>query len=129
MDERNDKEKQMTDKTIEEASNRHGLILVLQAQEARRDDCTVLVNRLHLKSTEKDVFRFFSNATIGRIRDIKIIRDQRTGKAKGAAYVEFESQESVLLAAAMSDQPILGKYFSRLILNSFLGNIFRFSLF
>jgi RNA recognition motif-containing protein len=56
------------------------------------------------------VFGFFANADIGRIKDIKVIRDPRTIKSKGAAYVEFENHESVLLAVALSDQPILGKF-------------------
>ena len=48
-------------------------------------------------------------ANIGKVVDIKVIRDPRTGRSKGAAYVEFESQESVLLAVAMSGQQVLGK--------------------
>ena len=58
--------------------------------EAQRDDCTVLVYRLNLNSTEKDVFNFFARAGIGRVIDIKIIRDARSGKSKGVTYVEFE---------------------------------------
>ncbi len=49
-------------------------------------------------------------AAIGKIADIKVIRDPRTGRSKGAAYVEFASQESVLLAVAMSGQQVMGKY-------------------
>lgn len=64
---------------------------------------------MNFNATEKDVFNFFVRAGIGRLIDIKIIRDPRTGKSKGVAYVEFESQESVLLAVALSGQPIRGK--------------------
>ncbi len=64
---------------------------------------------MNFNATEKDVFNFFARAGIGRVIDIKIIRDPRTGKSKGVAYSEFESQESVLLAVALSGQPIRGK--------------------
>jgi RNA-binding protein 39 len=80
-----------------------------QANEAQRDDCTLLVYRLHLNAKERDLFNFFTVANIGKVVDIKVIRDPRTGRSKGAAYVEFESQESVLLAVAMSGQQVLGK--------------------
>jgi len=42
-----------------------------------------------LKAKEKDIWNFFSKAECGKIRDIRIIRDQRSGKSKGVAYVEF----------------------------------------
>ena len=54
-----------------------------QAEEAQRDDCTVLVTRIHLQADEKEVYSFFTKAGVGKIRDIRIIRDQRAGKSKG----------------------------------------------
>ena len=76
------KDQKLIDKQIDEASNLFNYI-GRQAIEAQRDDCTVLALRLHLKCKEKDVFNFFAKANIGRIIDIKIIRDQRSGKSKG----------------------------------------------
>ena len=70
----------------------------------------MLVYRLHLNAKERDLFNFFAKENIGRIIDIKIVRDPRTRYSKGVAYVEFESQESVLLACALSGQSICGKY-------------------
>jgi RNA recognition motif-containing protein len=60
--------------------------------------------------------------------DIKLIRDPRTGKSKGVAYVEFESQESVLLAVALSGQSISGKYYLGVlnIKNDIILDLFRF---
>jgi RNA-binding protein 39 len=87
------------------------MVLGRQALEAQRDDCTILVYRLHLDAREKDIFKFFAEANIGRIIDIKVIRDPRTCKPKGVAYVEFETQESVVLASALSGHQIYGKYF------------------
>ena len=81
-----------------------------QAVEAQRDDCTILIYRLHLDAREKDLFNFFMAAGIGKVVDIKVIRDPRTNRSKGAAYVEFASQDSVMLAVAMSGQQIMGKY-------------------
>jgi RNA-binding protein 39 len=62
------------------------------------------------------LFNFFMSASIGKVVDIKVIRDPRTGRSKGAAYVEFESQESVMLAVAMSGQQVMGKFISRFYL-------------
>lgn len=85
------------------------MFLEKQAIEAKRDDCTLLVYRLHLNAKERDLFNFFTSACIGKVVDIKVIRDPKTGRSKGAAYVEFESNESVQLAVAMSGQQVLGK--------------------
>jgi len=46
-----------------------------QAEEAKRDDCTVLVTRIHLQADEKEIYQFFTKAGVGKIRDIRIIRD------------------------------------------------------
>lgn len=56
-------------------------------QEAKRQDHTILVYCLPLKAKEKDIWNFFSNANSGKIRDIRIIRDARSGRSKGVAYV------------------------------------------
>jgi RNA-binding protein 23/39 len=58
-------------------------ILGKQAEEAQRDDCTVLVQRLHLDCDERVVYNFFSKANVGKVRDVRIIRDQRSGRSKG----------------------------------------------
>jgi RNA-binding protein 39 len=83
-----------------------------QAEEAQRDDCTVLVVRLHIKATEYDVYKFFSTAGVGKVRDVKIIRDTRTGKSKGVAYVEFYTPDSVLKSMTLSGQMINGQAIS-----------------
>jgi len=62
-------------KTIEEAKR--------QAEEAQRDDCTVLVSRIHMQADEKEIYMFFTKAGVGKIRDVRLIRDQRSGKSKG----------------------------------------------
>jgi len=54
-----------------------------QAEEAQRDDCTILVSQIHLQANERDVYNFFVQAGAGKIRDVRLIRDQRSGKSKG----------------------------------------------
>ena len=54
-----------------------------QAEEAQRDDCTVLVSRIHLRADEKDIYQFLTAAGVGKIRDVRLIRDQRSGRSKG----------------------------------------------
>ncbi|OMJ87794.1 hypothetical protein SteCoe_10443 [Stentor coeruleus] len=83
-----------------------------QAEEAQRDDCTVLVVKLHIKADEYDVYRFFSTAGVGKVRDVKVIRDTKTGKSKGVAYVEFYTPDSVLKSMTLSGQMINGQVIS-----------------
>jgi len=78
-------------------------------EDAKRDELTVLIMNLSLKATEKDVWRFLTD-NCGKVRDIQIVRDARSNKSKGVAYVEFYEQESVLRAFNISGQAyILGQ--------------------
>lgn len=81
---------------------------IKEAEEAKRDDLTILVLQLPLKVSEIDVYQFFSDNSCGKIRDIRIIKDPKNGKSKGVAYVEFYSEESKFKALAQSGKPILG---------------------
>ena len=81
-----------------------------EREEAIRDDLTVLVQRIHPHADDFEIFEFFSQA--GRVRDIRLIRDQRSGKSKGVGYVEFYDLESVMKALALNGiafkgQPLL----------------------
>jgi len=60
---------------------------------------------LHHKADERDVYEFFSGNS-GKVRDVQIIRDARTGRSKGVAYVEFYLQDATLKALALSGQPV-----------------------
>lgn len=71
-----------------------------------RDDLTVLVMNLDLDAQEFDVYEFFTTYA-GNVRDIRIIRDNRTGRSKGVCYVEFYSVESVLKALKLNGQKIM----------------------
>jgi len=52
-----------------------------EREEAMRSDLTVLVQRIHPRADDFEIFEFFSQA--GTVRDIRLIRDQRSGKSKG----------------------------------------------
>ena len=83
-----------------------------QAEDAQRDDCTVLVVKLHIRADEYDVYNFFSGAGVGKVRDVKVIRDTKTGKSKGVSYVEFYTPDSVLKSMTLSGQMINGQAIS-----------------
>ena len=77
---------------------------------AMRDDLTVLVQRIHPRADDFEIFEFFSQA--GKVRDIRLIRDQRSNKSKGVGYVEFFDVSSVMQALALNGiafkgQPLL----------------------
>eukprot|EP00920_Eleutheroschizon_duboscqi_P017940 GHVT01042943.1.p1 GENE.GHVT01042943.1~~GHVT01042943.1.p1 ORF type:complete len:559 (-),score=141.26 GHVT01042943.1:2269-3945(-) len=81
-----------------------------EMEEARRDDLTVLILNVSLKADERDLYEYFST-NAGKIRDIQLIRDSRSGRPKGVAYIELYTQEAVLKALAASghlikNQPI-----------------------
>lgn len=48
----------LLDKQIEEARR--------QAEEAQRDDCTVLVQRIDLSASERDLYKLFSSVSLVR---------------------------------------------------------------
>ncbi|CAE8719488.1 unnamed protein product [Polarella glacialis] len=79
-----------------------------QVEDATRGDRTVMIVCLHHKADERDVYEFFS-LNAGKVRDVQIIRDARTGRSKGLAYVEFYLQEATLKALALSGQPVKGQ--------------------
>lgn len=78
-----------------------------QLDDARRDDSTVLILNLSIKSEERDIYEFFNKNNCGKIRDIRVIRDPRSGKSKGVAYVEFYGLDSVNKAIAHSGKEVL----------------------
>jgi RNA-binding protein 39 len=44
---------------------------------------------------------------VGKIRDIKIIKDHKSGKSKGVAYVEFFDLTSVEKALGLNEKPFI----------------------
>eukprot|EP00457_Paulinella_chromatophora_P004329 gb/GEZN01004341.1/.p1 GENE.gb/GEZN01004341.1/~~gb/GEZN01004341.1/.p1 ORF type:complete len:435 (-),score=71.99 gb/GEZN01004341.1/:465-1769(-) len=77
-----------------------------EEREADRDSYTVFVTHIHPKVDERDLFEFFSH--VGKVEDIRLIRDQRTYKSKGLAYVEFWEKDCVGKAIALTGQALGG---------------------
>lgn len=61
---------------------------------------TLLVSRVHPLATDYDLFDFFSQA--GTVTDVRLIRDARSGKSRGVAYVEMDSADAAYRALALN---------------------------
>jgi RNA-binding protein 39 len=88
---------------FQEARKRYGYA-EKEMEEAKREDHTIIVYCLPLKAKEKHIWKFFYDGGCGRVRDIRIIRDNRSGKSKGVAYVEFYTSDAVERALLMAEQ-------------------------
>lgn len=75
-------------------------------REKCREEYTVFVSQVHPKVDERDFFEFFSH--VGRVEDIRLVRDARTQRSKGLCYVEFWEKDSVLKAVALTGQLLGG---------------------
>lgn len=78
-----------------------------QLDDATRMDRTVMIVGLNLRSDERDIYEFFLGRA-GTVRDVQIIRDARTGRSKGVAYVELATNESMVKALHLSGQNLQG---------------------
>ncbi|EDO07719.1 splicing factor CC1-like family protein [Babesia bovis T2Bo] len=79
-----------------------------EIEEAQREDLTVLVINLYLGADERKIYEVFSEHA-GKVRDVQCVRDARSGRSKGVAYVEFYTQESVIKALAMNGFELNGQ--------------------
>ena len=66
-----------------------------------------MVMGLHPSCGDRDVYEFFSKEA-GKVRDLCVVRDSKTGKSRGVAYVEFYLQESIMKALACNGRMICG---------------------
>jgi U11/U12 small nuclear ribonucleoprotein SNRNP35 len=75
-----------------------GLVRALEARfDATRDPqiqgdpyATLFVGRLHFDTTEETLTSFFGD--FGPIRRLRLVRDKKTSKSRGYAFVEFEHE-------------------------------------
>jgi RNA-binding protein 39 len=77
-----------------------------QRRDLDRDLRTVFVSQVTIRATRDDLEEFFSQA--GKVAEVHLIRDTRTKKSKGLAYIEMDSVESVPKALALCGQLVLG---------------------
>lgn len=68
-----------------------------------KDQRTVFINQLVMKANENDLRRFFKSMNI-KTRDVILLRDKRTGKHKGFAYVELKHMHDVNRALQASEK-------------------------
>lgn len=70
------------------------------------DQRTVLCMQLSQRVTQRDLDVFFN--AVGKVREVRLIIDNKTRRHKGVAYIEFREPESVPLALALSGQKLGG---------------------
>ena len=75
-------------------------------KERIRAEHTVFVSAIHPKVKERELFDFFS--TCGRVEDVRLIKDNKTKRSKGLAYIEFKSADAVNNALLRNGQPLAG---------------------
>ena len=63
--------------------------------EATKDQRTIFVSQLVMRADERDIGRYFRRKIGIKVRDVILLRDRRTGRHKGCAYVEVGLLEDV----------------------------------
>jgi len=71
-----------------------------------RDQRTVFCMHLGARVTSRDLEKFFSS--VGKVREVRLIMDNKTRRHKGIAYVEFKDLSSVPLALALNGEKLCG---------------------
>ena len=70
--------------------------------EATKDQRTIFVSQLVMRADERDIARYFKRSVRTKVRDVILLRDKRTGRHKGCAYVELGALTEVDTALAAS---------------------------
>jgi len=60
-----------------------------------KDNRTIFVSQLVMRAEERDIRRYFRKRARCRVNDVILLRDKRTGRHKGCAYVELGRVEDV----------------------------------
>ena len=71
--------------------------------EYSKDQRTIFVTQLVMRTTVKDLSKFFKHHGI-KVNDIELLRDRRSGQHKGSAYVEMKRMIDVKKAVELSGQ-------------------------
>lgn len=82
------------------------LICSPELSPEERDARTVFVWQLSARIRQRDLEDFFTS--VGKIRDVRLIMDNKTKRSKGIAYVEFREVESAQLALGLTGTRLLG---------------------
>ena len=76
------------------------------ASLVKKDELTLMVRSLHPRTGEFDIFELFSSK--GKVLDVKLVKDERSGKCIGVAYVEMSSDADVDAALTLDGAPLCG---------------------
>jgi len=76
------------------------------AELAAKDELTLMVRQLHPRTEEFEIFTLFSTA--GRVNDVRLIVDEKSGKCLGVGYVEMDSAEGVAKALTLDGSSVHG---------------------
>lgn len=61
----------------------------IKEDEFTKEQRTVLVSQLVMKADERDIRHYFRKQLGSKVNDVILLRDKRTGRHKGCAYVEL----------------------------------------
>lgn len=67
-----------------------------------KDQRTVFVSQLVMRATDSDLRRYFRKTVGCKLNEIEMLRDKRTGRHKGCAYIEMRSMDDVARAVAVN---------------------------
>jgi RNA-binding protein 23/39 len=70
-----------------------------------KDQRTVFISQLVMRTTEKDVRRYFNKKVGCKVNEIILLRDRKSRTHKGCGYVQFARIEDVVKAIAVSGIP------------------------
>ena len=68
-----------------------------------KDQRTVFVTQLVQRATERDLKKYFSKQHNIKVNDVILLRDKRTGRHKGCAYIELRKMEDISKALTLSN--------------------------
>jgi len=74
-----------------------------EEDESTKDQRTIVVSQLVMRAEESDLFQYFKKKGF-RVKDVILLRDKRTGRHKGIAYLELGKLEHVPQALKLNSQ-------------------------
>lgn len=74
-----------------------------EEDESTKDQRTIVVSQLVMRAEESDLLQYFKKKGF-RVKDVILLRDKRTGRHKGIAYLELGKLEHVPQALKLNSQ-------------------------
>lgn len=78
------------------------------ASIVKKDELTLMVRQLHPRTGEFDLFELFSKK--GKVIDVKLVKDERSNRCIGVAYVEMSADTEVDNALTLNGEPLCGSH-------------------